>query len=69
MWYAIFLCNNFHISGPMFDFEIGLWHVVAVVTFPGSFLKQVVSLVQLIVASKNIGVFDSSERKKRRTLK
>ena len=47
-------------------YEIGLWHVVAVVTFPVSFLKQVVSLVQLVVASQNIGVFDSNERMKSR---
>ena len=57
----------FH-AGPISDFEIGLWHVVAMVTFPGSFTKQVVSVVQLIVASQNMGVFDSNERKKKKAL-
>ena len=55
-----------HSAGSVFGYEIGLWHVVAVVTFPVSFLKQVVSLVQLVVASQNIGVLDSSRREKNR---
>ena len=55
-----------HSTVSVFGYEIGLWHVVAVMTFPVSFLKQVVSLVQLVVASQNIGVFDANERKKNR---
>ncbi len=48
----------------LLGYEVGAWHVVAVVTFPISFLKQVVSVVQLIVASRNIGVLDVNKRTK-----
>ncbi len=46
----------------VFGYEVGAWHLVAIVTFPVSFLKQVVSVVQLIVASQNIGVLDANSR-------
>ena len=37
---------------------MGVWQILAVVTFPISMLKQVVSVIQLIVACKNIGALD-----------
>ncbi|XP_064391599.1 CDP-diacylglycerol--inositol 3-phosphatidyltransferase-like [Halichondria panicea] len=46
----------------VFGYEVGAWYLVAIVTFPVSFLKQVVSVVQLIVASQNIGVLDANSR-------
>ena len=42
----------------MFGREVGMWQVLAVVTFPISMLKQVVSVIQLIVACKNLGALD-----------
>lgn len=44
----------FNVFGLMF----GVWQVLAVVTFPISILKQLVSVIQLIVACKNIGALD-----------
>ena len=35
-----------------------MWQVLALVTFPISMLKQVVSVIQLIVACKNLGALD-----------
>ena len=42
----------------VFGREVGVWQVLAVVTFPISMLKQVVSVIQLIVACKNLGALD-----------
>lgn len=53
--------------GYVLGYQIGVWHLVAVATFPLSFLKQVVSLVQLLVACGNIGALDQSRRTKARS--
>ncbi len=41
---------------------MGLWYVLAFVTAPISFLKQAVSVVQLVVACKNLGSLDAVAR-------
>ena len=53
------LLSFLHISVVnAFGRMVGVWQVLAVVTFPISMLKQVVSVIQLIVACKNIGALD-----------
>ena len=46
--------------------SIGLWYILAGVTLPISFLKQVVSAVQLVVACKNLGGLDAVVRERNR---
>lgn len=46
----------------VFGLTIGLWQMLAVVTFPISMLKQVVSVIQLIDACKDIGALDVVSR-------
>ena len=59
--------NNYLFAVHIFGHVIGFWYVLAIVTFPISFMKQVVSVVQLVAASQNIGALDviSRERKKK----
>ena len=52
---------------PVFGYEIGVWTIVAVLSFPISFLKQCVSVVQLVVACQNIGGLDVIKRARRST--
>ena len=51
----------------VFGSEVGVWAVMAVVSFPISFLKQCVSVVQLVVACQNIGALDSIQRARKAT--
>ena len=51
---------------PVFGYQVGLCVVLAVLTFPISFLKNVVSVIQLVVAVKNIVALDVIERARRR---
>ena len=53
-----------HTAVTILGYEVGAWHIIATVTFPVSFLKQVVSVIQLVVASGNIGVLDTNKRAK-----
>jgi len=46
----------------LFGYDAGVWPIMAVVTFPISFLKQMVSVLQLVVASQNIGGLDAAAR-------
>ena len=54
------LCLHYAVS--LFGYEVGLWAVLAVVSFPISFLKQCVSVLQLIVACQNIAALDVVQR-------
>ena len=56
-----------HCAVTVFGSEVGVWTVVAVVSFPISFLKQCVSVVQLVVACQNIGALDSIQRARKST--
>ena len=47
-----------HIAVNLFGFEVGMWCILAMVTAPISFLKQVVSVVQLVVACRDLGALD-----------
>ena len=60
-------CNAYLFAVHIFGHVIGFWHALAIVTFPISFMKQVVSVIQLVEASQNIGALDviSRERKKK----
>ena len=46
----------------MFGLTIGLWQVLAVVTFPISMLKQAISVIQMIEACKHISALDVVSR-------
>ena len=63
--YKLLLCVI--ITVPVLGYEVGVWTLMAVLTFPISFLKQCVSVVQLVVACQNIAVLDSSIRARRAT--
>ena len=52
---------------PFFGAEVGIWTLLAVICFPISFLKQCVSVVQLVVACQNLGGMDAAERVRRPT--
>ena len=45
-----------------FGYHVGLWYLLAFITLPISFLKQMVSVVQLVVACKNLGGLDAVAR-------
>lgn len=45
----------------------GVWKLLAYASAPFSAMKQIISVVQMIVASKNIGVVDVAERNKLRS--
>lgn len=51
----------------VFGYDIGMWTLMALLSFPFSFLKQCVSVVQLIVACQNIGGLDAVQRARRST--
>lgn len=62
-------CNPYHplltlhtLTVSLFGYDTGVWPIMAVVTFPISFLKQMVSVLQLVVASQNIGALDAAAR-------
>ncbi|KAL5477250.1 hypothetical protein EMCRGX_G024019 [Ephydatia muelleri] len=40
----------------------GLWILLAVVSFPLSFLKQLISVIQLVAACRNLGSLDVAKR-------
>lgn len=61
--FCIFLS---HYAVHLFGYQIGVWYVLAGVTLPISFLKQIVSVVQLVVACKNLGALDAVARAKQR---
>ena len=46
----------------LFGAEVGVWTLLAWLCFPISFLKQCVSVIQLIVACQNIGGLDIVQR-------
>ena len=54
-----FLCVH---TVSVFGLMVGMWQVLAVVTFPISMLKQVISVIQLVIACKNIGALDAVAR-------
>ncbi|CAB3983771.1 CDP-diacylglycerol--inositol 3-phosphatidyltransferase [Paramuricea clavata] len=43
---------------------VGLWSLLVYVSFPICFLKQLVSVVQLMVASQDVVAYDMAERRK-----
>ena len=60
-------CNAYLSAVHILGHVIGFWYVLAIVTFPISFMKQVVHIILLVAASRNIGALDviSRERKKK----
>lgn len=50
----------------LFGHSIGMWYILAGVSLPISFLKQVVSLIQLVVACRNLGALDVVARARQR---
>ena len=63
----ICVCYAFMYAVSVFGSEVGVWTLLAILSFPISFLKQCVSVVQLIVACQNIGGLDAVERVRRTT--
>lgn len=62
-WYTIFQPHFFFLpSVTVLGYEVGVWYIIAGVSLPISFLKQVVSVVQLVVACKNLGSLDAVAR-------
>ena len=49
----------------LLGYEVGVWGLLAILTFPISFLKQCVSVLQLVVACKNIAALDEVQRSRR----
>ena len=43
---------------------VGLWSLLVYVSFPICFLKQLVNVVQLMIASKDVVAYDMAERRK-----
>lgn len=50
----------------LFGHSIGIWYILAGVSLPISFLKQVVSVVQLVAACRNLGALDVVARARQR---
>ena len=46
-------------------YKVAVWTLVAITTFPLSFLKQCVSVLQLVVACQNIAALDVMQRARR----
>lgn len=61
--YLAHFSSGFIVPLP-FGYEVGCWVLLAIICFPISFLKQVVSVVQMVVAFKNIAALDVVERAK-----
>lgn len=62
---GLFLTHTHTHAVPLpFGYEVGCWVLLAIICFPISFLKQVVSVVQMVVAFKNIAALDVVERAK-----
>ena len=65
------MCADFMISlniiaVTLFGFDFGIWLILAVLCAPISFLKQMVSVIQLVVACQNLGTLDVIARSKQR---
>ena len=56
------VCYAFMYAVSVFGYEIGVWTLLALLSFPLSFLKQCVSVAQLIVACLNIRGLDAVQR-------
>ena len=59
--------SYFLVFGTAYNASIGLWWVLAYTTFPIFFLKQLINVVQLVIASQDIVAFDVAERRKARS--
>jgi CDP-diacylglycerol--inositol 3-phosphatidyltransferase len=63
--YVLYFTPGFSI--PLFGAEVGIWTLLALVCSPISFLKQCVSIVQLVVACQNLGGMDAAKRARKPT--
>ncbi len=45
-----------------FGYQVGIWIVISILTGPICVLKQLVSVMQLIAACRNLGGLDSVQR-------
>lgn len=46
----------------LFGYEVGIWMIVAIVTFPFQFMRQIICILQLSYACKEIAAFDLKQR-------
>lgn len=47
---------------PLFGSSIGLWTLLAFVTFPVSLTKNLISVLQMVLAARNVGALDVAQR-------
>ena len=59
---CVLLCLCSPHAVPFFGFQLGIYLVMSIILLPISFLKQVVSVIQLVVAAKDIAAFDQLKR-------
>ena len=68
---CITMCVDFIITLNMiavilFGFDIEIWLILALLCAPISFLKQMVSVIQLVLACQNLGTLDVIARSRQR---
>ncbi len=51
-----------HPPVPLFGYQVGFWVLLAILTAPISVIKNLISVLQLVVAARNIVGLDLVER-------